>query len=225
MYFTGGEPLINAEHWQLLDTLISKNLAKNISLQYNTNLTTVRFKDKDIVDLWNQFKQVTLMISIDATDTVSDQIRSGSDWNKISNNIEVLHKFSCDSKKIKLKLSPVLSILNLWSIKSLFDYANEKKIDVDVIVLSGPDYLALDVVPDELKDLAMEKLQELKSFISPAQFESIKSLITNNINQCLFNHTIQHTLLLDCIRNENLFDHLPFKKFAINHTLKNNEYQ
>jgi molybdenum cofactor biosynthesis enzyme MoaA len=225
MYFTGGEPLISAEHWQLLESLISNGLAKNISLQYNTNLTTIRFKDKDIINLWAQFKQVLLMISVDSTGTVSDQIRSGSDWNKILNNIEILHKLSLESNKIKIILSPVLSILNLWSIKSLFDYAQKKKIKVNVIILTGPDYLSLNVVPDELKELAMEKLQELKSFISTAKFESIQSLIVNNINQCIFNHTIRHILLLDQIRNENLFDHLPFRQFAIDTILKNNEYK
>lgn len=225
MYFTGGEPLINAEHWQVLETLVAEGLAKNISLQYNTNLTTIRFKDKNIIDLWKQFKQVLLMISIDTTGEVSDQIRSGSDWNKISNNIEVLRNFSLASNKIKFRLSPVLSVLNLWSIKSLYDYAQEKNIEVDLIVLSGPDYLALDVIPDELKDLAMQKLFELESYISAEKFKYIRSMIENNTNQYLFDHTIRHILLLDKLRNENLFDFLPFRQLAINCTLKNNEYQ
>jgi sulfatase maturation enzyme AslB (radical SAM superfamily) len=225
MSFTGGEPLINAEHWQLLETLIVKGLSKNISLQYNTNLTTIRFKDKPIVNLWQQFKKVLLLISVDSTGAVSDAIRSGSDWNRISNNIEVLQKFSLESNKIKLELSPVLSILNLWSIKSLFEYAQEKNINVNPTILTGPDYLALDVVPDELKELAIQTLIEIEPFIDPAKFKSIYYMIDNNVNQCLFDHTVRHVLLLDKLRNENLFDYLPFKQIAIDRTLKNNEYQ
>jgi hypothetical protein len=92
-------------------------------------------------------------------------------------------------------------------------------------VLTGPDYLALDVVPDQLKPLALEKVKEIEPFISQTKYKYIRSLVENNINQCLFNHTIQHILLLDRIRNENLFDYLPFKDYAIKHTLKNHEYQ
>jgi sulfatase maturation enzyme AslB (radical SAM superfamily) len=225
MYFTGGEPLINADHWELLESLIKSDYAKNIKLQYNTNLTTVKFKDKNIVDLWGSFKQVSVMVSVDVAGPETNHIRSGSNWNNISKNIELLQKFSAQSGNIKITLSPVLSILNLWSIKSLFEFAQSKNIIIDTIVLTGPDYLALDVVPDQLKSLALEKVKEIEPFISQAKYKYIRSLVENNINQCLFNHTIQHVLLLDQIRNENLFDYLPFKEYAINHILKNYEYQ
>lgn len=225
IYFTGGEPLINPEHWALLEKLVELDYAKNIFLQYNTNLTTIKFKDVDILDLWKKFKKVVVFVSVDTTGAVSDQIRSGSNWDKISKNIETLQNFSRHSSHIEMKLSPVLSILNLWSIKGLFEYAVEKSIPVDVIVLNGPDYLALDVVPDELKPLALETLTQIKPYLSKSKFEYTKHLIENNINQCLFNHTVQHVLLLDKLRNENLFDHLPFKQLAINNTLKNYEYQ
>jgi sulfatase maturation enzyme AslB (radical SAM superfamily) len=225
MYFTGGEPMINSEHWELLEFLINNNYAKNICLQYNTNLTTIKFKNKNIVNIWKSFKQVMVLISVDSVGLVSDQIRSGSDWNKISENIDTLITCSTQSKNIKISITPVLSILNLWSIKSLFDYARNKKISVEPMVLTGPDYLALDVVPDQLKPLALETLAQIQPFLNSAKYQCIKSMIENNINQCLFDHTVRHVLLLDKIRNENLFDYLPFKDYAIDHTLRNNEYE
>jgi sulfatase maturation enzyme AslB (radical SAM superfamily) len=225
MYFTGGEPLINSDHWSLLESMIELDYAKNICLQYNTNLTTIKYKDKNIIDLWSAFKQVSLLISLDAVGDVSDQIRSGSDWTKIEKNIDMLQNSVASTKNIQLRFSPVLSVLNLWAIKQLFDFAKARNIAIDPIVLTGPDYLALDVIPDQLKPLALETVKELEPYISQAKYQYILGMIENNINQCLFNHTLQHVLLLDSIRNENLFDHLPFKEYVINHTLKNYEYQ
>ena len=39
LYFTGGEPLINKYHWDLIDFLISKNIAKKIYIRYSNLLS------------------------------------------------------------------------------------------------------------------------------------------------------------------------------------------
>ena len=223
MYFTGGEPLISNDHWGLLDELIDKNLASDISLIYNTNLTTIRYKDKNIVDTWKKFKQVSINCSIDAVGLPLEYIRSGSNWKKIESNLLELHTHT----HIKLTLTPVLSILNIWFIDQLYAFAQTNKITVTPIVLTGPDYLAIDVIPDELKSLALDKIDsiELKYNIDKMLLTHLKNLINNNINQCLFQHTVSHVLLLDNLRNEKLFDLLPFNSVAIDKILKNNEYE
>lgn len=75
LYFTGGEPLINFQHWEILELLIEKNLSQNISLIYNTNLTTIAFKNKNIFDLWKHFKNVKITVSIDAVGIPLEFIR------------------------------------------------------------------------------------------------------------------------------------------------------
>lgn len=224
LYFTGGEPLINPEHWTFIEELIKTGCNKNISLMYNTNLTTIKYKDKEIIDLWNKFKSVNIQCSIDAIGTPLEYIRSGSNWPRIKENLETLQQQTV-STSIRLSLSPVLSILNLWFIKDLFKYATQQKIPVRPILLNGPDYLALDVIPDELTNLALDCADQLKEYIDPALLTLIKNKINNNINSCLFSHTLNHILLLDNIRNEKLFDLLPFDKLAKIKILRNYEYE
>jgi hypothetical protein len=96
---------------------------------------------------------------------------------------------------------------------------------VNLTVLTGPDYLALDVIPDQLKEQALSQLNAIKQHLTSTMFEYISKLIHNNINNCLFNHTINHTLLLDNNRNEKLFNLLPFKEIARDQLLKNYEYE
>jgi len=220
MYFTGGEPLILADHWAILEELIATNQAHKISLLYNSNLTSLKYKDKNIVSIWKQFKKVTVNCSIDAVGLELEYIRSGANWNTIDSNIQLLKKLD-----INIMISPVVSILNVWNLETLFIYAQKHKIKVDLNILEGPDYLALNVIPDELKQLALDSVLKIKKYIPDNVYASIIQLINNNINQCLFNHTLNHVLLLDSNRNEKLFDLLPFKQIAKDLILKNNEYQ
>jgi sulfatase maturation enzyme AslB (radical SAM superfamily) len=220
MYFTGGEPLINANHWELLEQLIESGRSKNISLSYNTNLTTLKYKDKNIADIWSQFKKVKIACSIDAVGKTYEYIRSGADWDQVDANIKFLIEMAID-----VTLSPVISILNIWKIDQLCLYAEQNQIEISPIILHGPDYLGLNVIPDQFKQQALTASQSLKPHIDANTYDYIIELINNNINQCLFKHTISHILLLDHLRNENLFDLLPFKDVSIEEILKNHEYK
>jgi sulfatase maturation enzyme AslB (radical SAM superfamily) len=223
MYFTGGEPLINPEHWNLLIELVATKKSQNISLMYNTNLTTIKYKDIDIISLWSEFKKVHVNCSIDAVGLPFEYIRSGAKWKSVDQNLQTL--IQSPLTNICVVLSPVLSILNIWVIKDLFEYAKTHNIDVNLIHLTGPDYLSINVIPDCLKSLAFQKLDEFANYLTQDQQKYIKEQIDQNINQCLFSHTLQHVMLLDKLRGENLFDQLPFKELAIDNILKNHEYQ
>ena len=128
MYFTGGEPLINPEHWDLLKELVDSDCAENISLMYNTNLTSIKFKDIEVVNLWSKFKSVEIQCSIDAIGLPLEYIRSGCKWNKIESNLQTLIN-SVYRSKITVSLTPVLSVLNIWFIADLFAYANQNGVN------------------------------------------------------------------------------------------------
>jgi hypothetical protein len=61
--------------------------------------------------------------------------------------------------------------------------------------------------------------------ILPGNWDELMRMLSNTENEYLFNHALRHIMLLDSIRKEKLFELLPFKKFAIELTLKNNEYE
>jgi hypothetical protein len=208
----------------LLQQLVQTNRAGNISLLYNTNLTTIKYKDINIVDLWKNFKSVNVQCSIDAIGEPLEYIRSGTKWKTIEKNLQTLLSRVSDTN-IQVTLSPVVSVLNLWFLPELLSYAQQHQLEVAPIVLTGPDYLALDVIPDELKELALSKVQQSSQWLSKDKVDHITQLINNNINQCLFMHTLNHILLLDNNRNERLFDLLPFGPLAQDKILKNHEYE
>ena len=226
MYFTGGEPLINGEHWALLEELIDSGQASGISLTYNTNLTTIKYKDKNIINMWRQFKTVNITCSVDTVGEPLEYIRSGASWEKIKLNLEQLVLASQNSN-ITVSLGTVLSILNIWFIDELYKYAALNNIPVSLNILTGPDYLALDVMPDSLKSLALSIIDKLEFNynIDNKTILHIKDLITQAKNQFLFQQTVSHILLLDNLRGEKLFELLPFKSIAIDNILRNYEYE
>lgn len=211
MYFTGGEPLIVNEYWETLERLIAQGVSKNISLRYNTNLSTLKYKDKNIFDIWNQFKNVELVFSIDAVGEPLSYIRSGSDWSRIKANLEEVITHNVD-----VCISPVVGVLNIWFLADLLRYAQSVGLTVKPVILSGPDFLGLGVIPDSLKDHALNTVTEIEKLkvLSQSDINHIRALIVNNDSQGLLPHTIAHILYLDRVRNENLFDLLPFNIVA-----------
>jgi sulfatase maturation enzyme AslB (radical SAM superfamily) len=224
MYFTGGEPMISSDHWDLLEYVIDLGIASRISIMYNSNLTTVKYKDKDIADIWRQFKQVRVNCSVDAVGEPLNYIRSGSDWNRISGNINHIRNLA---PNVQIYLTPVISILNIWFLKDLLQWSVEQNIPVEPIILTGPDYLALDVMPDQCQEHALEILTEIENVqvLTANMISKIKNMISKNQNQYLFQHTINHILLLDHMRKERLYDLLPFKSVAIEKILHLHAYE
>lgn len=221
IYFAGGEPLLNVDHWQLLDRLIELDLAKTVALRYSTNLTILDYKDRRATDYWNQFNKVEVQVSMDATGRAFEYIRSGADWNLVDNNITELQHIR--NSKIKPSIAFTLSILSVWFLLDVLTYAKSKKLPVQIVHLTDPNYFTLNVMPDEFVDFCVAVITEAIKF-SPAHRATLNlaiDTVKNNDDQGSFTQLISTILLADRIRNENLFDLLPFKDYAIQQLFKN----
>ncbi len=81
--------------------------------------------------------------------------------------------------------------------------------------LSYPDFLSLNAMPDALKSQALEQIDKIeKLYKNTKKINFYRQQILNNYNQHLFKDTLNHVLLLDNIRGENLFQYLPFRTVA-----------
>ena len=223
LYFTGGEPIISADHWELLEVLVNRDLAKNITLMYNTNLTVLKYKELNINDLWGKFKRINLMVSFESVGRLFENIRSNASWQEFELNFKSIKNYNVD-----ISAAAVLSILNVWQLDEFVEFCINNDIKINFTLLNGPDYLALDVIPDEFKNQAIDQLTKARRLLGK-EYDSFFALaidkVNNNINHWLVDQTIAHVLLLDKIRSENMFDFLPFKKISKDLILKNFEYE
>jgi molybdenum cofactor biosynthesis enzyme MoaA len=222
IYFTGGEPFISEDHFTIISKLVETGWSKNITLRYNTNMSVTSYKGNDFFDCWKHFKSVSLRISLDAAGQELNYIRSGSSWDDVQSNIKKM--IDGRSKNLEIMLAPVISNLNIWFLKDLVDFAKDNKLMITPTVLQGPDYLSVSALPANLKQRAADVLEQIKEDIDIEDYTKIKQKMEVD-DEPLFRHTIQHVLLLDKLRGENLFDLLPFTETAKQTILRNYEYE
>lgn len=160
MYFAGGEPLLMEEHYLLLDRLISAGKT-NILLRYNTNMTTLCFKDSSILDRWKLFDRVIVSASIDSWGSRSSYIRHGSDWDQIVQNIRTIRD---ESPKTVIGFSTVVSIFNVMTVTEFLDELDDLGLLSTIMSnasfhnLTDPDYFSAAVLPDDIRIAAADKI-------------------------------------------------------------------
>lgn len=85
LYWAGGEPLITEFHYDILDELLQRDM-HDILLRYNTNLSKLTYKRKNILDYWKQFKRVQLAASVDLHGERGEYQRYGLVWQEFVDN-------------------------------------------------------------------------------------------------------------------------------------------
>ena len=68
IYFAGGEPLIQPEHYTILKHIDDIGRLDQINFTYSTNLTSLKYKSVNVMDYWSKIKKIKLLVSIDEVD-------------------------------------------------------------------------------------------------------------------------------------------------------------
>ncbi len=155
--FAGGEPLIDPLHYNFLEAIVKYGNPKETTLRYSTNLTVLSFEKFSILELWSQFKQIDLTISLDGYPELNDYIRKGSDSLKIKNNIKLV-KGIANVKN--LKCTTTISALNAPFIKEIIDYVVfDLQIPWHTSRVVSPDFLDARVWPKTMRTQFAKELE------------------------------------------------------------------
>lgn len=95
VYITGGEPFIQPQHDKFLDRLIEAGYAKNIVLEYDTNLSVMNAK---ILERLSKFKDIILRISTDDVGARYELIRHPLKFDNLIKNMNLLKDYGLDKK-------------------------------------------------------------------------------------------------------------------------------
>ena len=159
LYFTGGEPTLIKENWQLIDYLIEKGWSKNINLVFNTNCTQAPSK---LIDTFKHFSNVNIVFSVDGYNKAQEYIRYPSQWKSIEENIIKILKQR--GKNTQFHFSPVIQVYNILSLVDFFKWVGElqncyKKIDYSLIMCTGPRFLDIAILPKNIKTEALSQIE------------------------------------------------------------------
>lgn len=159
VYFAGGEIIITPEHYECMDYWIENDMADTIELSYTTNLSVLKFKDKDLISYWKKFPKLQIWASIDAYGDVAEVMRKGTDWTRIVNNI---HRIKKEVPHAQFQITPTISIWNIFSFCQFFDYMiDEGLIDSNTAprfnTASHPWYANIMILPDFIRNRLIDQ--------------------------------------------------------------------
>jgi MoaA/NifB/PqqE/SkfB family radical SAM enzyme len=217
IYFAGGEPLMMAEHYNILDELERRGRF-DVRLIYNTNFTHVQLKDRTVFDYWKKFDSVAVGASLDAMGPRAEYIRKGSNWNTVERNrMQMLE--TCPD--VDFYISPTLSIMNALHLPKFHrEWVKKgyiKPQDLNVNILQDPAHLRIDIASTKYKRVIQDDYEDHLDWLRPQDplqratvgFESAINFMTATDNSDLLPKFWSKTQELDDLRRENIFDVLP----------------
>jgi sulfatase maturation enzyme AslB (radical SAM superfamily) len=227
VYFAGGEPMLIERHYEFLDKCIAADAAKNIVIEYNTNMSTLPGK---VTKLWTKFKQVRVGASVDGMGAVVEYQRYPVKWEKIHRNLLILDQLPSN---IVGWLAFTVTVYNVTHMIDFMKWklmeSGFKKINSSARrpilthhVAHHPKHLNIRVLPDEYKAEVTKKFEEFVEWAEASEFpKRIKSeakIIANGVTNYMNSESyydkhwkefVEYTTKLDEIRGESFLDIVP----------------
>ena len=215
VYFAGGEPLIMKEHYYLLEKLIEHGKT-DVRIQYNTNFSELRYKDKHVFEYWKHFKNISVGASLDASGPRAELMRKGTEWRQTVENRERMMRevphvdFYVSSTVSSMNVLHVLDFHREWAEMGLVQAK-----DWNVNICQSPDWYRADIFTPEFKEQVIKPAYERHiAWLEPQDklsratngFRSMLSFIMNNDGSQHWDRFVEETAKLDSIRNENFWN-------------------
>jgi len=154
--FTGGEPFMIQEHFDLLQYAVDQGYAKNIDIHYNTNGT----QWPDAHELWSHFRRVDIAFSIDNIGERFEYERYGARWIEVTENIKKFHELRDQySSKITTQVCMTINIQNVYYLEDLCNWINTQTFNDHYFnMLHDPKHMCIDNLTSAAKKIVVDKL-------------------------------------------------------------------
>jgi len=224
--FAGGEPLMDPTHYKILDMLAPHG--NNIEIKYATNLTMLGKNNRTIWQYWPKFKSVAVNVSIDGIGDSYEYVRGNASWAELINNIKQVQTISNVSRIVGAVAVQVSNILILD--KMIKYFLDDLGIVFYTNMVNYPNVLSAQVLPNELKALAITKLKAVRELvpnfkyvkenpillgITLGQIDGVINYLNAKDQSDKWSECIEFNRKLDVTRNQSFFDVTPeFKPYV-----------
>lgn len=158
--FTGGEPFLIKKHFEILQKCIDQGYAKNIIIHYNTN-GTIQPTER-MFEIWDQFKKVEIMFSIDGIEKRFEYLRHPAKWEKLVPIFQsVLSK-----PKIWTPICYSVSIYNVMYMNEFINWVKQFGLHDDQLYFNfifKPEYMNIQSLSNRAKLKIKEYLEKTKT--------------------------------------------------------------
>jgi len=151
--FTGGEPFLIQQHFDLLEYAVEQGYAKNIEVHYNTNGTV--FPDNHT--LWTHFKHVEVAFSIDNTEDRFEYERYGAKWDEVQLNLAKFNSMRCLEFSTQICLT--VNIQNVYYLPEICAWIDTQTFDhIYFNMLHDPGHMCISHMTESARGLVIDKL-------------------------------------------------------------------
>ena len=155
--FTGGEPFMIAEHFDLLQGIVDRGIAHQVEIHYNTNATIFPKRGPEI---WRHFKTVEIAVSIDDIGSRFEYQRSGAVWAEVKNNIDLFRALRTHFPNLQLQCCSTVNAFNVLYLEELALWHSLQDFDfVYWNMLHEPYYLSIATLPESAKSAVAARLK------------------------------------------------------------------
>ena len=224
--FAGGEPLMDPQHYRILDMLAP--YGHQIEIKYATNLSMLGKRNRTIWEYWPKFKSVAVNVSIDGMGSSYEYIRGNASWAELINNVKQIQTIPNISRIVGAVAVQVSNVLILD--KMIEYFLNDLGIVFYTNMVKYPNVLSIQTLPAPLKDLAYRRLEEIKSKIPEykmikthpvllditlGQIEGVQNFLKASDQSHLWKDCVEFNHRLDKTRDQNFEEVTPeFRDFV-----------
>jgi len=157
--FTGGEPFMIQEHFQMLQGIVDRGIAHQVEIHYNTNGTQW---PEHAEKIWKHFKTVEIAFSIDDLGPRFEYQRSNAVWAEVCENLDRFRDLKEIHKNIQLQICATVNIFNVRYIDQLADWLDQNQESFDFVywnIMHDAWYFSIATLPDTAKQAITQHLQ------------------------------------------------------------------
>jgi len=205
--FTGGEPFMIQEHFQLLQRMVDKGIAQDVEIHYNTNGT--KFPEH-AEEIWKHFKLIEIAFSIDDVDERFEYQRANAIWSEVNTNMNRFEAMRDRNTNILLQVCSTVNVFNVMYLEGLANWIDKRSFDfVYWNMLHEARYHSVGTLPERAKELVSNRLMSanvsdfhMKEFVKIVDFiQAGTSLDGNELRD--------NVALVDRRREQDLRTHHP----------------
>jgi organic radical activating enzyme len=147
--FTGGEPFMIQEHFDMLQGLIDRGIAGQIEIHYNTNGTQWPKQGEAI---WQHFKTVEIAFSIDDVGTRFEYQRSNAVWSEVEANLSQFKQLRDRNTNIRLQVCTTVNVFNVLYLDDVARWIDQQGFDfVYWNMMHDAWYFSIATLPETVK--------------------------------------------------------------------------
>lgn len=177
IYWAGGEPLFNINHYKVLNRLIELGKT-DVFLRYNTNFTNITFREFNFLDIIAHFDRVHFYFSQDGIGETAEYLRYGQNFSKWDFNIQQIVKVK--KPKWEFYVHSVMTILTLLNVEKIIEYVHKyENIGISFFKCFSDEYKDI-LTPDFYPKEIITKIIEEKLQIIDNQYSGSRKLVAIN---------------------------------------------